>query len=51
MILAVAVYVENYGEENYPKKNILMDKIYTIRNKDPEFLDAIVRLENSEIVF
>ena len=28
LILAVAVYVESYGEENYPKKNALMEKIY-----------------------
>jgi len=29
LILAVAIYVEHYGEENYPKKNILMEKIYS----------------------
>ena len=28
LILAVAVYVENYGEENYPKKNVLMERVY-----------------------
>jgi hypothetical protein len=34
LILAVAIYVEQYGEENYPKKNILMEKIYGRRKQD-----------------
>ena len=28
LILAIAIYVENYGEENYPKKNVIMERIY-----------------------
>ena len=34
LILAIAVYVENYGEENYPKKNSLMEKIYSKKKQD-----------------
>ena len=47
LVLAIAIYIESYGQSNYSKIDEFIQKIELKKRKDQQFLEAVERLNKA----